>query len=287
MLCTNCPLKCNTDRNLYSGLCGAKELKAARASLHFDEEPVIRGKGGSGTVFFCGCPLSCVFCQNFEVSRNLTGKIITASELAEIFKKLENTEAENINLVSPTTQIAGIIEALTMYKPKIPVVYNSSGYENIETVEALKDYIDIYMPDIKFFSPEISKRYTGKKNYFEIASKAVLKMAKQAQFKIQKGVMKKGMIIRHLILPLCTDDSVNILNFIKDNFSDKVYVSLMSQYTPFGDISGFPELSRKITAREYDKVVNHAVKLNFKNCYIQGLSSGNKKFIPVWNEFLN
>lgn len=281
--CTLCPNKCGVNRTAYRGKCGASEkLKIAKYYLHPFEEPCISGKNGSGTVFFCGCPLGCVFCQNYEVSNNLTGKEITTSELAEIFKELEKDGAENINLVNPTHYVPQIAEAFKIYKPDIPVVYNTHGYELIETLEQANEFTDIYLPDLKYFSPKISKRYTGKEDYFSVASKAVEFMIKCRKTQFNGQMMTSGVIVRHLILPLNSNDSVEIVKWFKEN-GKGAYFSLLGQYTPYGKIDGFEELQRKITKREYEKVYDAILSANITDCFVQELSSANEKFIPKWD----
>jgi putative pyruvate formate lyase activating enzyme len=279
--CNLCPNNCNADRIENIGRCGVKQLKIAKYYLHKDEEPLISGKSGSGTVFFCGCSLKCVFCQNYEISRNQTGKEISAKELADIFKELEDMGADNINLVNPSHYVPEIIEALNIYLPKIPIVYNTHSYEKIETLQLIDKYINIYLPDIKFKDEKISNRYTGKNNYFDFASKAIGFMAEKPLI-IENGLIKSGTIVRHLIMPLCTDDSLNILEWYSQ-YKDKTYLSLMSQYTPYGDIKNFPELNRKITKREYEKVSNKMFELDITNCFLQEKSSSDTKFIPKWD----
>jgi len=272
---------CNTDREISVGRCSVNGLKIAKYYLHPYEEPFISGKNGSGTIFFCGCPLKCVFCQNYEVSRNLTGKDITIKQLADIFKELENIGAENINLVNPSHFVPQIIEALNIYKPKIPIIYNTHSYENIDTLKLIDNYINVYLPDMKFKNEMIAKRYTGKSNYFDYASKAIDFMSNKPLI-IENGMIKSGTVVRHLILPLCTDDSLDILDWFS-KYKDITYFSLMSQYTPFGDIANFPELNRKITKREYNKVLDKLISLSINNCYIQKTSSSDTNYIPKWD----
>ncbi len=280
--CNMCPIKCGINRTESVGVCKSKNLKIAKYYLHPFEEPCISFIKGSGTVFFCGCPLKCVFCQNYELSRNERGKEITIRELANIFKELENMGAENINLVNPTHYLEHIAQAFEIYRPGIPVVYNSSGYENIESLEKFDKYVDIYLPDLKFFSKETSKRYTGKSNYFEIASEALKFMAKKTLV-FNEGKMLSGTVVRHLILPLNTDDSIEILKWYAENLSTNTYLSIMCQYTPYGEIDDFPELKRKITSREYDKVINFAMELNLDKVYLQERKSASESFIPKWD----
>lgn len=284
MNCLLCPNQCNIDKSTTVGACGTNgNIRIAKYYLHKGEEPVISGKNGSGTVFFCGCSLKCVFCQNYELSRNLRGKDISVNQLAEIFKKLESDGAHNINLVTPTHYADKIIDALNIYRPKIPIVYNTHGYENLSMLEVINEYVDVYLPDMKYFSPTLSKRYTGKENYFEKASKAVEFMINSKQYTLdENGMLKSGVIVRHLVLPQCTSDSKKILDWF-NNFKEKAYINIMSQYTPFGNIDLFPELKRKTTKREYDTVINYALSLDIKNAYYQDFLSANEKYIPSWD----
>ena len=280
--CNLCPNGCKINREEVVGFCGVNDkLKIAKYYSHAFEEPIISGTNGSGTIFFCGCSLKCVFCQNYEVSRNLRGKIITEEELAQIFKKLEESGVHNINLVNPTHYSKQIINALKIYAPKIPIVYNTHGYERVEVLEQIDSYISVYMPDLKYFSPTVSKRYSGKKNYFEVAIKAIAFMAKKP-IKIVDGIMQSGTLVRHLILPQNASDSVEVLNALAP-LKEQIYLSLMSQYTPFGEIDAFPELKRKITRREYDRVLNHALNIGFENMFVQDITSSSEKYIPTWD----
>lgn len=281
--CSLCPNFCKVDKNKNKGACGTdNDIYIAKYYLHPFEEPLISGKNGSGTVFFCGCSLKCVYCQNYELSRSLRGKKITVNELADIFKKLEDMGAHNINLVSPTHYSNKIIEAINIYKPKIPVVYNTHGYENLEVLKELDKYVDIYLPDIKFFSPILSKRYTGKENYFEVASKAIEFMANKPIVIGKDGLIKSGTIVRHLVLPTCTSDSKNILDWFK-GIKDKAYINIMSQYTPFGNLDNHPELRRKITKREYNTVIDYAISLGIDKAFYQAYKSASEEYIPHWD----
>lgn len=284
MKCFLCPNECNIDKNLTVGACKTNaQIRIAKYYLHMGEEPIISGKNGSGTVFFCGCSLGCVFCQNYELSRNLRGKDISITELADIFKKLELDGAHNINLVTPTHFADKIIKALDIYRPNIPIVYNTHGYENVSTLEKLNSYVDVYLPDMKYFSPLLSKRYTGKENYFIKAKEAIEFMIKSKPIIFNSdGMLKSGVIVRHLVLPQCSSDSKKILEWFSD-FKDLAYINIMSQYTPFGNIENFPELNRKITKREYDSVIDFALSLNIKNAFYQDFSSANEKYIPKWD----
>ena len=283
--CNVCPNNCNVLRSSgILGKCGvSNKLKIAKYYLHPYEEPIISGKNGSGTVFFTGCGLKCAFCQNYELSRAKTGKDITPKELSLIFKELEENGAHNINLVTPSHYVYQIIEALEIYKPKIPIVYNTHSYEKIETLNLIDKYVDVYLADIKFFSPLISKRYTNKEDYFSVASNAVLYMLNSKKSVVENGLMKSGVIVRHLILPMCQNDSVEFVNWFKVNSKNGAYFSLMSQYTPYGDIKNFKELNRPITKREYKKVLNSLNGLDESKVFIQELESSSTKYIPKWD----
>ena len=283
MNCNICPNKCNVNRDETLGFCNAtNNLRIAKFYLHKFEEPCISGKNGSGTIFFTGCSLGCVFCQNYEVSRNLRGKDITPLELADIFRKLEDMGAHNINLVTPTHYFLEIKKALDIYRPKIPIVYNTHGYENIEMLKIVNDYVDVYLPDIKYFSPEVSYRYANKDNYFDVTSRAIEFMINSKPLVFENGLIKSGVIVRHLVLPLGISESKKILDWFSE-FKDKAYISIMSQYTPFGNIENFPELKRKVTKREYASVLDYASLLDIKNAYYQDEKSSSTEYIPKWD----
>lgn len=282
MQCKLCPVSCGADRTNRAGKCGVKGLTVAKYYLHPYEEPPISYKNGSGTVFFGGCALSCVFCQNYEVSRAQRGKAVTPKELVAIFKELEDMGAENINLVTPDHVSHLIAEALSIYKPALPVVYNSSGYAKISALKAIAPYVDIWLPDLKFYSSELSKRYTGKADYFEYASEAIRFMTKKPLV-WKEDKLLSGLIVRHLILPACTSDSLKILDFLKSVLPEEVPLSLMRQYTPMGEIALFPELNRKLTAREYRRVLDYALALGFSSLFTQEKQSAEKDFIPKWD----
>ncbi len=259
-------------------------LRIAKYYLHPFEEPCISFEKGSGTIFFCGCNLRCAFCQNYEVSRAQRGKEITPQELADIFKRLEDMGAENISLVTPSHILGYLLPAFELYKPQIPVVYNSGGYEKIEALERIDPFIDIYLPDMKFYSSALSKRYLGKENYFDIASRAIEFMANSKPLRMREdGKMLSGCIVRHLVMPLCTGDSKTLLRWFKTTLPDTTYLSLMSQYTPFGKVDGMPELSRKITAREYQAVVDEAFDLGIERLFMQERASSGEQYIPSWD----
>lgn len=282
MNCTQCPVSCGADRTLSKGYCGVSGVKLAKYYLHPFEEPLISFKNGSGCVFFCGCSLKCVFCQNYEVSRAVRGKDFTVKQLAEVFKRLEDMGADNINLVNPTHYVAHIAEAMSIYKPSVPVVYNTHGYEKMPTLEIADTFTDIYLPDLKFIDKTLSKRYTGRDDYAEYALPAIKFMAKKPLDMRGDGKMLSGCIVRHLILPLAAYDSVEIVKFIS-TLPEDVYFSLMSQYTPFGDIKDFKELQRPITRREYNKVLAAVEEYGLKNVFLQDESSSGKDYIPNWD----
>lgn len=283
--CKLCPVECGADRLKGVGACGASDLRVAKYALHPFEEPCISFRGGSGTIFFSGCNLRCPFCQNYEVSRAQRGKPYTPEALADVFKILEDRGAENISLVTPTHFAAHIVRAFEIYRPKIPVVYNTSGYEKIETLKRIAPYIDIYLPDVKFYSAALSKRYLGKEDYFDVASEAVEFMANANELKMtDEGKMLSGCIVRHLVMPLCTSDSKAIVKWFARTLPKTTYLSLMSQYTPFGNIENFPELQRPITAREYDAVVQAAFDADIARLFVQERSSSSQRFIPDWDD---
>lgn len=283
MKCNICPRQCGVDREISNGYCKMPaDFKLARAGLHFWEEPPISGNNGSGTVFFSGCNLGCVYCQNYEISHGDVGKIISKERLCEIFDELKAKGAHNINLVNPTHYAEALADVLRNYKSDLPVVYNSSGYEKVETLKIFEGIIDIYLPDLKYISPDKSRRYSAAEDYFEFASKALLEMKRQCAENIydSDGIMKKGMIVRHLILPKNTNQSIAVLEWISENLGKDTAISLMAQYTPCGKIEEFAELQRKITQREYDKVLTFALDSGFTNIFTQEPDSADKQFIP-------
>lgn len=282
--CLLCPNGCKIDKTKCKGACGTdSQIRIAKFYLHKFEEPIISGTNGSGTVFFCGCSLKCVFCQNFELSRSLRGKQISISELADIFKALEDQGAHNINLVNPTHYSDAIMRALDIYRPSIPIVYNTHGYEKIDVIEKLNDYVDVYLPDMKYFSPKVSLRYTGKDNYFEHASRAIEFMIKSKPLKFDKnGLITSGVVVRHLVLPQNVNDSKHILDWFS-SLKDYAYINVMSQYTPFGDIENFPELKRTLTRREYDSIIDYALSLNIEKMFYQKFKSADTQYIPEWD----
>lgn len=283
MECRDCPLACGADREKHVGRCGVSGLTIAKYYLHPFEEPPISHKNGSGTIFFCGCNLRCAFCQNFELSRAQRGKRVTPKELADIFQTLEEMGADNINLVTPDHLTNELCKALALYKPKIPVVFNSSGYVTLAALEKISPFIDVWLPDFKFVSPSLSLRYTGRADYFAFAKEAVAFMAQKKIVWREDGKLLSGILVRHLALPMCTADSFRVLETLKSILPQNAPVSLMRQYTPMGEIENFPELSRKLTPREYRRVVDYALSLGFENLYTQEKSSAETAFIPRWD----
>ena len=282
MICNQCPRKCNVDRTRTAGYCKSlEEFRLSRAALHFWEEPCISGKNGSGAVFFSGCNLGCLFCQNYEISHENKGMTVSDDGLIKIFENLIEQGANNINLVNPTHYAERLARVLKKYKPSVPVVYNSSGYESVQTLKKLDGLVDIYLPDFKYIRNDKALKYSRAEDYPEVAMRALEEMYRQrgkTEFD-ENGIMKKGMIIRHLILPSNTNSSLKILDFINGNFPN-AYVSLMAQYTPCNDLSAVPELNRKITDREYNKVVDYALSLGMDKIFILSRESADEKFIP-------
>ena len=285
--CTICPWECKINRNDKKiGKCrGTNNAKIALVSLHFFEEPCITGKNGSGTVFFSNCNLKCKFCQNYEISQYGKGKEITIEELADIFIEQQKRGAENINLVTPTSYAYQIIEAIKIAKKnglKLPIIYNTNAYENVETIKALEGYIDIYLPDFKYMDKKIAKQYSGVEDYPEVAKKAIVEMQKQvgnAQID-NTGIIRKGLIIRHLILPNNTENSKQVLKWINDNLPKETYVSIMAQYFPTYLAKKDKTLNRKISKREYKKVEDYLYSLNIENGYIQDLGDNEECYVP-------
>lgn len=284
MKCNICPRKCNAQRESAQGFCRAPErFKLARAALHFWEEPCISGKNGSGAVFFSGCNLKCVYCQNYEISIGDKGTQISDERLIEIFEELIDEGAQNINLVNPTHYATRLAEVLSKWKCPVPIVYNSSGYESVETLRLFEGIVDIYLPDFKYIRSEKAQRYSRAKDYPQVVKAALFEMRRQQPEDIfENGIMKRGMIIRHLILPQNTNSSLEIIDYIKENF-ESTYLSLMAQYVPCGNLKDFPELQRKITKREYEKVVNYACQKELQRVFVQELGSADKMYIPPFD----
>ena len=256
----------------------------ARADLHRWEEPCISGEKGAGAVFFSGCSLKCCYCQNFEISNENKGKEISVDRLADIFRELEASGASCIDLVNPTHFSYAIIKALEKYKPAIPVVYNSSGYEKAESIKLFEGLVDIYLPDLKYYEPAVSGKYSACPDYFEHASAAIKEMRRQQPHDIfEEGLMKKGLLIRHLVLPSNTDNSFKILAWIQENLGKETYVSLMSQYIPYGNADLYKEINRKLMTAEYEKVVDFFFETGLKNGFMQETGSAAEKYIPPFD----
>ena len=287
--CSLCPRSCKVNRNVQIGYCGCSDrVKVARAALHLWEEPCISGSRGSGAVFFSGCTIRCCFCQNYTISSQGFGKEITIRRLADIFLELQEKGAHNINLVTATQYVPSVIRALDLVKGKlnIPVVYNCGGYEKLETIKLLNDYVDIYLPDLKYYDPILSLKYSKAEDYFKRASEAVLMMTEQKGPLLfgNDHMMKRGVIIRHMVMPGCYKDSIMLLNWIKDHLREDAFlVSLLSQYTPFYKSSEYPEINRKITTYEYEKVLNEAIRLGLTDGYMQEKSSAKEEYTPPFN----
>lgn len=282
MNCFQCPVSCGADRDKTNGACGVKGIKIAKYYLHPFEEPPVSFKNGSGCIFFCGCSLKCAFCQNFDLSRSLRGKEITEGELADVFKALEDMGAENINLVNPTHYLRHIMGEIEIYRPKIPIVYNTHGYETEEALRLADGFVDIWLTDLKFIDNALSKRYTARSDYADFALPAVRFMAQKPLKMREDGKMLSGCIVRHLILPLAAYDSVNVVKFVA-TLPKTVYFSLMSQYTPFGEIEKYKELNRRITRREYEKVVAAVEEYGLENVFLQDYDSADENYIPKWD----
>ena len=285
--CKICPHNCGVNRlNGNIGRCKSNgNIKLAMASIHNFEEPCISGENGSGTVFFSNCNMNCVFCQNYKISQQGLGREISIKELAEIFIDEQNKNAENINLVTPTMYVYHIIEAIKIAKNKglkIPIVYNSNGYENVETIKKLNGYIDIYLPDLKYYDDDLAFKYSGVKNYFENATSAIKEMYNQVGSPVldENGMMKKGLIIRHLVLPNNLQNSKDVLKWINDNIDKKVFVSVMAQYFPTNRAKEFPEINRKLTKEEYEEIENYLYSLDLDNGYIQELGEHEEEYVP-------
>lgn len=287
--CEICPHKCKIDRTKNQvGRCKSKDtVKLALASIHNFEEPCISGGNGSGTVFFSNCNLSCEFCQNYEISQQGLGKEISIERLAEIFIEQQLRGADNINLVSPTSYAVQIIEAIKIAKNnglKIPIIYNTNGYENVETLKLLEGYIDVYLPDLKYAENDLAKKYSKIENYFEIATSAIKEMYRQAGENEydENGIIKKGIIIRHLILPNHTENSKKVLKWIAENMAKNITVSVMAQYFPTYKAKEIKDINRKITKYEYQKIENYLYSLDLENGYIQEMGNNEEIYVPKW-----
>ncbi|MBC2580909.1 radical SAM protein [Clostridium sp. DJ247] len=288
--CRLCPRNCNIDRLQNNiGYCKSNiNVKIARASLHHWEEPCISGTSGSGTIFFSNCNLRCVFCQNHEISCDGKGKEVSITRLSEIFIEQQKRGAHNINLITPTHYVPQIIRALDLAKSNglnIPILYNTNGYENVETIKALKGYIDVYLPDIKYYKDTYAIKYSNAPNYFFYASNAIKEMFSQVgdvKFN-SKGIIEKGLIIRHLMLPGLLFDSKKIIDYIYSTFGDSVYISIMNQYTPLHNANIFEEVNKPLNPKHYEALIEYCLKIGIKNAFIQDDGTSSENFVPKFD----
>lgn len=285
--CELCPHRCKVDRKSGKiGRCKCNDkIKIALYSLHYYEEPCISGKNGSGTVFFSNCNLNCKYCQNYKISQLGKGEYITIEKLADIFIAQQKNNANNINLVTPTMYVEQIIEAIKIARKKglrIPIIYNSNGYENIETIKMLNGYVDVYLPDLKYADNNLAKEYSNINDYFEIATQAIKEMYNQVGAPIldENGIIKRGLIIRHLVLPEFIDNSKKILKWLKENIDSEVYISIMAQYFPAYLAKEDKYINRKLTKKEYKEIENYVYELNFENGYMQDLGEHEEEYVP-------
>lgn len=293
MKCDLCPRKCLVDRKKgEKGICGQTEnLKVARAALHFWEEPCISGDAGSGAVFFSGCPLHCVFCQNENIANGTVGKEISLERLVDIFLELQEKGANNINLVTPGHFVPQIVKALDQAKKEgltLPVVYNTSSYETVDTIRMLDGYVDIYLPDFKYMSPVLSKKYSHAPDYAQVAKAAIAEMVRQTGKAVfvngdEDNLILRGTIVRHLTLPGCMEDSMQILKYLHDTYGDMIYISIMNQFTPLSNLEKYPELNRRITEEEYETLVDYAIDIGIENGFIQEGDTAEESFIPEFD----
>ncbi len=306
--CALCPRACGVDREAgQRGRCHeTATVRIARASLHMWEEPCLSGERGSGTVFFTGCPLGCVYCQNYNIADGTNGAEVSSEELTDVFLKLQDMGAHNLNLVTPTHFVPAIVPVLERAKGrglKLPVVYNTGTYETVETIRMLDGLVDIWLPDFKYVSPELAARYSFAPDYFDVASAALAEMVRQTRSAQRNstwvsdlcvfdaaGMMTRGLIVRHLILPGCTEDSKAVLKYLWDTYGDDIYLSIMNQYTPLPRIAAlaggkYKELDRRVTDNEYDDVVNYAVDLGITNAFVQEGEAASESFIPDFESF--
>lgn len=290
--CTLCPRECHVNRLIgETGYCQCTpDLLAARAALHMWEEPCISGANGSGAVFFCGCNMGCVFCQNYDIAHARNGRKLTPEHLSDIFLMLQDKGAHNINLVTPSHYIPQIITALTqakMYGLTIPVVYNTSAYEKVEVLRSLEGLVDVYLPDLKYFSSTLSSKYSAAPDYFEVASAAIAEMVRQIPAAVfetdEDSLIKKGVIVRHLMLPGCEEDSRAILQYLHKTYGEQIYISIMNQYTPLSTVAQFPELNRTISSKAYDRMIDYAISIGIENGFIQEGETASESFIPSFD----
>ena len=291
-LCTLCPRECNVDRKHgQKGVCGVvgTGIYGARAALHMWEEPCISGERGSGTVFFSGCPLRCVYCQNYEIARANRGSEISVERLAEIFLELQEKNAANINLVTPTHYTLEIIEAVKIAKNKglqIPIVYNCSGYEKVETLKLLEGVVDVYLVDYKYEDSRLAKLYSNAEDYPIIVKNALEEMVSQCKEAVfdEEGMMQKGVIVRHLLLPGCLENGKSVIKYVYETYRDEVFLSLMNQYTPLPQVERWPEINRRVTEEEYEELVDFAIELGVEQGFVQEGETAEESFIPAFDE---
>lgn len=286
--CVLCPRGCGVNRAEKTGFCGQKDkLYAAKAYLHMWEEPCISGVNGSGTVFFSGCNLKCVYCQNRDIALGSAGFEISSERLGEIFLELQDKGAHNINLVTPTHFLRHVLQSLDLVwgKLNIPVIYNCGGYETVETIKKLDGYIDIYLPDFKYMNRAAAKRYSNAPDYPDVAKAAIDEMVKQTVRYLfdEDGLMKRGVIARNLVLPSYTENSKDVIKYLYERYGDSIYMSIMNQYTPMRGMDDYPEINRRVTKEEYDEVIDFAVSLGVNNAFIQEGGTVSESFIPLWD----
>ena len=299
--CNICPRRCNIDRTHNKGYCLMNDkIMAARAALHMWEEPCISGERGSGAIFFSGCTLRCVFCQNHDIASAKVGKELSVDELSDVMLHLQDNKADNINLVTPTHFTIPIIKAIEKARNKglrIPVVYNTSAYENVETLRMLDGIVDVYLPDFKYMDSRLSQQYSYAADYTETAKKALEEMIRQTgkpvfftaedelvkKRYVEEQIMKRGVIVRHLLLPACVKDSKAVIKYLYDTYKDDIYISIMNQYTPINRIKEYDNLNRRVTKKEYDEVVDYAIELGVVNGFIQEGGTADESFIPEFD----
>lgn len=289
--CTLCPRSCRADREHgQAGVCGVSgtDIWLARAALHYWEEPCISGDSGSGAVFFCGCPLRCVYCQNYEIAHTKGGFAVTVERLSEIFLELQQQGAANINLVTPTHYALQIAEAVKKARKNglsIPIVYNCSGYESVEALRRLKGIVDIYLTDFKYIEKEPAKRYSGAEDYPEKAKAALAEMVRQQGEAVfsPDGMMKKGVLVRHLLLPNHLKNGKAVVKYLYETYGNRIYISLLNQYTPLSQVQSYPELNRKVMKREYESLVSYALELGVENGFLQEGETAEESFIPSFD----
>ena len=289
MNCNICPRHCNIDRTTQIGFCNAPNtLKIAKYMLHMWEEPIISGTNGSGAIFFSHCNLKCIYCQNAQISSGGQGKPLSVEQLVDIIKQLEANGAHNINFVTPTHYTEQIIQALNIYKPSIPIVWNSSGYESVETIDRLKNFVDIYLVDFKYMDNQLAFDLSTAKDYPEICTQAILQMRKNQPLDIiDNGIMQKGVLIRHLVLPNEIENSFKVLDWIKSSLGNSSIISIMGQYIPCHLAVNYAKYNRPLKPIEYKRVTNHLTKLGFTNGFCQELSSASESFVPDFDKFSN